>query len=399
MEKITDKRRLSRIIILFAATYMVSYITRINFGAVIAAMVEDTGFGKPLLSLAVTGSFITYGSGQIISGILGDRFPPKKLILYGLTVTTAMNLLMLLCNSPYHMLVVWCINGFAQAFMWPPLIKLMIALFPAEDYKSACVRVSWGSTIGTIAVYLASPAVIALSGWRTVFLFSALCGAVMIFIWNRLCPDIAVEKRRSENKSGAGSIILTPLVLCIMLAIILQGILRDGVTTWMPSYISESYALSSEISIITGVFMPILSILCIYIAGWIYRKKIKNPVSCAAVIFGVGASASGLLFLHTGGNAATSVFLAAAITGSMHGVNLMLITMLPPYFEKYGNVSTVSGVLNACVYIGSAISTYGIAVLSEGQGWHFTLFTWFITAAAGTAICVLCSRPWRKKMM
>ena len=400
MEKISDKERKKHIVLLFAAMYMVSYITRINYGAVLAAMIEDTGLSKPLLSLAVTGSFVTYGTGQIVSGMLGDKLSPKRLILYGLIATTLMNVLIPVCNTPYRMLVVWCINGFAQAFMWPPLVKLMTVLFSPADYKLACVKVSFGSTLGTIAVYLMAPIMIALSGWRLMFWLSALCGVVMIFIWNRACPETGIVKRIVTGKGNTGSrILFTPLMLLIMLVIILQGILRDGVTTWMPSYISESYHLSSEISIVTGVFMPVFSIICIYIAGWLYRKKIKNPITCAASIFGAGAAAALLLFIQTDSNAAVSVFLAAAITGCMHGVNLLLITMLPPYFDKYGKVSTVSGVLNACVYIGSAISTYGIAVLSEGKGWHFTLFTWFVTAAAGTAVCIMCIRPWRKKMM
>ena len=83
----------------------------------------------------------------------------------------------------------------------------------------------------------------------------------------------------------------------------------------------------------------------------------------------------------------------------MHGVNLMLICMLPPYFEKYGNISTISGVLNACTYVGSAASTYGIAVLSERVGWTQTIFLWFAVAVVGSTICLLCMKSWKKKFM
>ena len=61
MEKLTDKTQINRTILLFSLTYMVSYMTRINFGAVLAAIVEDTGMTKTMLSAAVTGSAITYG--------------------------------------------------------------------------------------------------------------------------------------------------------------------------------------------------------------------------------------------------------------------------------------------------------------------------------------------------
>lgn len=71
------KTNLRSISLLFFLTYMVSYITRTNYGAIIAEMEVATDMSRELLSMALTGSFITYGIGQIISGIIGDRFSPK----------------------------------------------------------------------------------------------------------------------------------------------------------------------------------------------------------------------------------------------------------------------------------------------------------------------------------
>lgn len=412
MNQSTTQTTMRKIACLFMFTYMISYMTRINFGAVISEMVAATSIGKTTLSLALTGSFITYGAGQIISGICGDHFAPKKLVKYGLILSTAMNLLIPLCTSPYQMLVVWSINGFGQAFMWPPMVRMMTILLSAEDYKKACVTVSWGSSFGTIIIYLLSPLLIGLSGWKTVFLFSAACGIIMVFVWGKLCPAIPVESRQtSDHDSSTQSAVaglktsahtehfrlFSPLMLAIMFAIVLQGILRDGVTTWMPSYISETYHLGSKISILTGVVLPVFSIACFQVTSFLYQKYLRNPLTCAAVIFGTGAVAAIVLFLFSAQSAALSVLLSAVLTGCMHGVNLILVCMIPPFFNKYGHVSTVSGVLNACTYIGSSISTYGIALLAEAKGWHITIFVWFVVAALGTTVCLLCTRPWRKE--
>ena len=92
-----------------------------------------------------------------------------------------------------------------------------------------------------------------------------------------------------------------------------------------------------------------------------------------------------------------SVLLSALLTGCMHGVNLMLISMVPNYFRRFGMAGTASGVLNACTYIGSAASTYGVALLSEKLGWSITLWIWLAIAVLGTLLCFLCIRPWKKK--
>ena len=388
----------ARITLLFAVTYMISYITRINYGAIISEMVSATQFSKAQLSMALTGSFITYGVGQVISGICGDKFSPKKLITLGLILTVLMNLLIPICKNPYQMLGVWCVNGFAQSFMWPPLVRLMSILLSDEDYKKASAKVSWGSSIGTIAIYLISPLLISLFDWKSVFIFSAICGVVMIFVWNRYSYDAGTPETKTEvsrNKTGKSSL-FSIVMISVMAAIILQGMLRDGVTTWMPSYFSETYNMSNTTSILTGVVLPLFGIICVQAASTLYIKKFKNPLMCAGIFFLTGAVSALALFLLTGENAAFSVLFSALLTGSMHGVNVILICMIPPFFKKQGNVSTVSGVVNSCTYIGSAISTYGIAVLSENIGWSNTLLVWLLIALLGTAICMVCIKPWSR---
>ncbi len=399
MEKLSTKKQVNALALLFALTYMVSYITRINYGAIIVEMESATGFSKSMLSLAVTGSFITYGAGQIISGIIADITSPKKLITYGLILTIAMNTLIPICKTPYQMLAVWCINGFAQSLMWPPLVRLMTVLLTTKDYRRVTGKVSWGSSIGTIAVYLFSPVLISLLGWKSVFWCSAVCGIIMIFVWNKYSYEIPVQNKEktvevSKNKKYK---IFTPLMIFIMIAIILQGMLRDGVTTWMPSYIQDTYQLGNEISILTGVVLPVFSIFCFQLATKLYIKVFSNPISCAAVFFLAGViSATGICFF-TGKSAIFSILFSAILTGAMHGVNLMLICMIPQFFEKSGRVSTVSGIINSCTYIGSAISTYGIALLSQKLGWGFTLLSWVLIAVAGTLICFICKKFWKKR--
>ena len=401
VKKLETRKEVNAMALLFATVYMISYITRINYSAIISEMENATGISRSMLSMALTGSFVTYGVGQIISGICGDRFSPKKLVAMGLGVTVAMNLLIPLCTNAYQMLAVWCVNGFAQSFMWPPMVRIVTFYLTENDYKVVSAKVSWGSSVGTIAVYLAAPVLISFFGWKSVFLFSAVFGVAMIFVWNRYSYDMEASASDNEAKriKGSSKMLFTPLMLCVMLAIILQGMLRDGVTTWMPTYISETYKLGTSVSILTGVVLPIFSIICYHTATKLYMTKLNNPLSCAGVFFAIGALSAVGLYLLTGQNAVYSVLFSAVLTGCMHGVNIMLICMIPPYFKKYGNVSTASGVLNSCTYIGSALSTYGVALLSESFGWSLTLLVWLIIAASGTAVCMICAKPWKKYMV
>lgn len=398
MEKLTKKKQVSALALLLSLTYMVSYLTRVNYSAVIAEMELATGWTKTALSAALTGSFITYGAGQLISGFLGDRVSPKKLITWGLGATAAMNLLIPLCTGPGQMCAAWCINGLAQAFMWPPIMRIMTSLLSPEDYSRVSVQVSWGSSVGAIVIYLISPLIISLWSWKAVFLFCALCAVAALVVWatrryEPLPPERPAPKTAPEKKPAR---LFSPLLLGIMAAVALQGILRDGVTTWVPSYLSETYHLSSTIAILTGVVLPLFSIVCFQLAAVLYRRLLRDPALCAGVLFGAGTVAALLLVVFQGKNAGLFVVFATLLTGCMHGVNLMLICMLPPLFAKHGRVSLVSGLLNSCTYVGSAISAYGIAALSHSFGWGSTLLSWLVVALLGTGACFFCAFAKRK---
>lgn len=397
----TDTRRgRNQIVFLFAMAYVVSYLTRVNFGAIVAEMVDSLQVSKSMLSKALTGCFIFYGIGQLVSGVCGDILSPKKLVAFGLSMSSLLNIGIPLCRTPNQMLLIWSANGFAQAFIWPPLVKMMSSCFSDEEYTSATTKVAWGGSIGTVIIYLIAPALIAVWGWKSVFYTCAACGLLMVLGWNILAFDVENTEVKGDpvtEKNVHKRILFNPLMCCVMAAIILQGMLRDGVATWIPSFIAETFHLSNEISILTAVILPIFSIISVQVASLLYRKKFTNPLTCSGVFFLAGAVSAGLLYGATGTSAVLSVCFSAVLNACMHGVNLTLISFLPLYFKKYGCISTASGILNFCTYIGSALSTYGIALIAENCGWSTTILVWTLVAASGALICTICIKPWARR--
>lgn len=199
-EKLAARQSVRSLTMLLTAVYFVSYLTRVNYGAVVSEIVAVEGIRKSAASLALTGSAVTYGAGQLVSGCLGDRIEPRRMVCCGLCITILANLSIPMCHTVAPMAAVWTVNGFAQSLMWPPLVRLMTAFLSEEDYRRTCVQVSGGSAVGTAAVYLISPLLIRLSGWRSVFTACAAAAVVMLLVWLRRCPaspqNPASRKRR-----------------------------------------------------------------------------------------------------------------------------------------------------------------------------------------------------------
>lgn len=405
----SQKRELFLFSFLCCLVYFTSYMTRINYGAVISEIITATGIAKGEAGLVTTFSFISYGAGQLVSGILGDRFNPKKLIFIGLLSTGACNLVIPFCQNAGWMSGIWCVNGFAQSMMWPPLVKIMTTYLSGAQYKKTCVNVTLASSVATIIIYLAAPVCIVIYGWQLVFWLGTLLAVATSILWmaglrhiERRIPaqaaDSSAEVSQFASKAGRLSFKLfaSSGAFIIGIGIIMQGTLRDGITTWMPSFVAETFHLENASAILTTVALPLFSVFCLKLTQFLHQKYLKDELFCAAVIFLVGFAGCLLLSAFSSENMGISTLLAAVITGCMHGVNLMLIGMVPQKFERYGAVATASGLLNSLTYVGSALSSYGFARLSEQFGWSFTLATWSVIAFIGTAACFLCLRRWKR---
>lgn len=389
--------------------YFASYVTRINYGAILSEIVVSEGIAKSSASLAVTLAFITYGIGQLIAGYIGDRLDPYKIIMTGLLASSAINILMSCGLGISVLTALWAVNGFAQSLIWPPLVRILASNLSSEDYNRACVTANSAGAVGTVFIYLTSPLLINISGWRSVFIFSSVIGITAATVFGILTVGISKTKTSpascdesplpESNQQGAraaspSGIFISSGLAVIFIAILFQGILRDGIQTWTPSFLSETYGLPTESSILSGVIIPLFGIFSLKLTSVINSRAIKNELLLSILLFSVSAVCTALsAFIRL---TVLSAILMATATGCMHGINLLLVCQIPAKFVKYGRSSYISGLLNFFTYIGAALSTYGIAVIAESASWTLVLLICSAVAILGLAACLIAYKPWTR---
>ena len=389
--------------------YFSTYIGRLNYSASLTGIILSEGFSKGQAGMIGTAFFFAYGAGQFVSGFLGDRLAPKKMVFTGLMVSGLCNLAMAGAKSSGLMTAVWCVNGLFQAFIWSPMIRLMYEYYKTETRMKACVSLNSSVPIGTMAAYGLTALVIWLSGWRTMFVLAgaALIGTSLFWItgMKRVERYAAESGKMEEMPSGETggsakaavnwkSLLIQSGFLFLMMALFVQGALKDGVTTWVPTYISETYGLSAILAITSTMVIPVFNLLGVYLASFANLHWFRNEVRTAGAFFVVSAAAILVLRLASGRSMAVSFLMLALATTAMMAVNTMLIAVLPSYFGVIGRASSVSGLLNSSVYAGGAVSTYGIGALSVALGWNATIVIWFLMAAVSAVICFLTVRKW-----
>lgn len=408
-----SKNRYSKngLIALCSIVYFTSYFARKDFAAVTVGILNSGAIDKTVAGLIGTAMFVMYGIGQLISGYLGDRVKPKTLILIGLGTTSLCNLIMPFVGQQYLMIPVWALNGLAQAMLWPPIVRILSQYLPHETYVKASLMVTSAAHIATILLYLYVPVCLTYMSWKAVFISAAALAAVMfgLFIVGlSLClpknaENIAMIAPVNAKKDEKGtsdapaqsffSLLMQAGILPIFCAIVAMGFLRDGIESWLPTLYAEAFQRDPSESTLISVALPIFAIISIILITILHKRPLKNEVFGSAVMFTVGAVICiPLLILITSTSAVgrvTCLVLAALVCGAMHGCNFLLISCLPGRFASVGRAAGASGFCNACVYVGAAISTYGIALISELLDWRGAIVSWLIMCIVGLVMCLL----------
>ena len=402
------------ITLLFCLLYFTSYMTRKSFGAVKLglpdSLLDDTQIGYIGSAL-----FFTYGAGQIISGLLGDRIDPRKLILCGLGTTLACNAAFPFVTSVPLLVVLWGINGFAQALFWPPIVKLMTIYLSGDRYTKAVMAVSIAAQAALLAVYAAAALFVSLSAWQGMFALS--CGlsvlTFVILIWGfrtleRRHPGMVTAalhtKKATEtaptDTPDATAPRLWPVILASGLPVLigitaLVGYLRDGIEEWMSTYLYDTFSLAADLSTLMNLFMPLFGMLCVRLVAVLHLRVLRNEAREVALLMGLcSLSLLSLAVFHTLHSVFSLVMIVLSI-GCIQATNTSLTCYVPARFAKSGKVSTVSGLINAFTYVGSTIAASLVPVLFSSSGWGVTLLSWGAVGVCCLALVLLVARKWR----
>lgn len=403
-------KQMKALCLLCCLVYFVSYLTRLNYAVCMVEIQSALQIGKNIAGLPVTASFLSYGMGQVICGFLGDKYNPRKMIFSGLAGSVLCNLLAVLLPRMEVFIPAWFVNGFFQSMLWPPLVRIMAENLDEDWYRKGCVWVSLSSSGATVVLYLLTPLLIRISGWKSVFYLAVAAGSGAAAVWlrntGRMFGDkgLAVTAGAEEKNAGTGKKPTGPKgagaalfagvpFVSMLLAIVLHGTLKDGITTWMPVYMTEMFGMSSSKSILSTAVLPVCSVFSTLLSSALLYR-LKNEVLTATLLFGTGAAAGISMLAVYDSHPAVCVVMLMVITGCMFGVNLMLISRVPGHFAGRGKVSAVSGILNAATYAGSALSTYVFGSVAESAGWMAVVILWAAAALGGTLLLLWGIRKW-----
>ena len=388
------KKKHWKLVILSGILYFFCQICRTDLSACMVDLLPDLGIAKDAMGLAITAGYIAYAVGMSINSLLTDRTNPRLMICAAMFCCAATHLGIRLLPYLPVMIVLWCINGYAQSAVWPSIVRLTADNLPAEQQESALRIVSLFQHAGSLSCFLIVPAELALGGWRTAMSVTAAACLTLGFVWS-LMRDLrtASQTTQMQKKRAAklnwlffrrGRLFYFMGVAC------LTGMIRDGLTSWAPVYFSEEFSLNATLSLILSAVLPAAKILALAVHPAVQKKVPKTRTQLIVFYVGCAAAACIVLLANFAGWTLAAAGFMAVMLCLMVCTDLSFTISIPIQFGSVGRSATVSGILDCMLYLGAAISSYLFALLAQWGGWTATIVSWIVIPLI--AIGILLSR-------
>lgn len=276
--------------------YFSIYLGRLNFSAGMSEMLQTGLWEKGQLGSVAAAFYLAYGIGQYPSGLLGDRIPARWMVGTGLLGSALVNILFPAAGTVSGMRGMWFVNGLLQAMIWPPMVRLVTSQVNAGCSVKIILLLSFSSPAGMLCTYLVNAVILQTGSWEWCFLSAGIWLTGVAALWFVLTAAVerTVSPREKEprqrdapykqNKRKRTAAVSSGL-LCLTMAAFLHGILKDGLTTWIPTYLTEKFALASSFSALLAMALPVVNLCGIPVAQTANRHLFQNEAVVGAICY------------------------------------------------------------------------------------------------------------------
>ena len=285
-----------------------------------------------------------------------------------------------------------------------------------ETRSGAMVVISSTVPAGTILAYLITSICSFFgAGWETPYEIAAAvgfiaCAAFLLIVRKAMAvavPEDGVSDPTAEGQAAGSAVqlpgrailalLLSSGALFFLIPVLFHGMLKDGVMTWVPSILQDTYGTSDSLSTLLTILLPIVNLFGSFLAHFLFLRVFRRHHALTGAVLMLAAALPTVLLLRTSQlPLAAGVVCLSLLSMLMTAFNYVFSTLLPAAFAYCHRASTVSGVFNATIYAGSALSTYGFAEIAEHFSWSATILLWLGLTLISTVLLCLLIRPWRR---
>ncbi len=161
------------------------------------------GGGVSELQWVVTSYTIAFAAFILTAGALGDRIGAKRVFMAGFTIFTAASVACALAPNAAVLIAARAVQGLGAAILVPNSLALLSHAYPDEKSRGRAVGI-WaaGASLALTAGPLLGGGLIALVGWRSIFLVNLPVGLAGLWLTWRFASETTRSPQREIDLPG-----------------------------------------------------------------------------------------------------------------------------------------------------------------------------------------------------
>ncbi|MDB5611448.1 MAG: putative transrane efflux protein, partial [Bradyrhizobium sp.] len=315
---------------------------------------SSLGGGVSELQWVVNAYTIAFAAFILTAGALGDRIGAKRVFMAGFAIFTAASVACALAPNAAILIAARSVQGLGAAILVPNSLALLSHAYAEEKQRGRAVGI-WaaGASLALTAGPLVGGGLIAVVGWRSIFLVNLPIGLAGLWLSWRYASETARSPQREIDLPGQ-------LAAIAALGCLAGAIIEGGALGWSHPFVIAGFAASALLAILfvwqeRRAPQPMLPLS-------LFRHRMFALTSLVGLL--VNVAFYGLIFvfsLYFQRVNGMSPFATGLAFVPMMGAVLPVNLIAPRLAERIGAPATIA--------IGSSLAASGcLALLGIAQG-------------------------------
>ena len=352
------------------ATYGLFYFGRVNISVALPLLAVELNVSRAEVGILGTVFFWTYAFGNFLWGEVGSHVRPFYVIGFGLLASALVNLAFGFQSTLAAMLLLWGMNGLAQAGGWSPMARILAERLDPAQIKRVSTILPFSYVTGTVITWALIGAVATGGNWRAAFWLPGLVLLLATVAWWK--AGIDAPRRKSSGLRLSTIFDEARGLAFALLVAAFSGFVRNGSIIWLPSYILDTGVIPDNLVGAVAALTQALALAGIFIA----RRGVmrSNQVFLTAMLM-FGAGGLGFLLLTLTADLLSIVVVSIALM-LLNGGFGMVTSALPLLLASPGRASSIAGTLNMMATFAGGLAGFSMGGLVELSGWGAVFALW-----------------------
>lgn len=379
----------------YAGFYLVRKVFTIC-KSTLAAPVEEGGYGMGFEAVANvwTAYLVAYMLGMFVSSFIGRKWGPRVLLLGGLALSMAFNLVFGFANSYATFLVFMFFNGLVQSAGWPGTVGAVAEWLRKKERGTIMGFWSTNYVVGNILVKSLGGFLLATfsarydayMGVRYSFLGCTLLAFGiwwLLYFWQRNKPQDAglppiVDLERQEDRSVTASLaervsfrqyldlLLNPIVPLMGCCYFCVKFLRYALDSWLPTFLDLQGMDVGQAAYYSSIF-DWAGLAGAIAAGIALDRIFKGRWERVCLVMGIGTALGYLAVTRFGASPYTLALTFGLVGFMLYGPDTLLCGAGSVIVAGERNAVAVAGIVNGMGSIGPIMQEQVIGRIMEGR--------------------------------